>query len=45
MKFRMGGLVHLWMHAHELCLDAANGDSNDWGVRVAAGCWILLSSI
>jgi hypothetical protein len=29
MKFRMGGLVHLWMHAHELCLDAANGDSND----------------
>ena len=29
MKFRMGGLVHLWMHAHELCLNAANGDSND----------------
>ena len=29
MKFRMGGLVHLWMHAHALCLDAANGDSND----------------
>ena len=29
MKFRMGGLVHLWMHAHELCLDAANGDSNE----------------
>ena len=29
MKFRMGGLVHLWMHAHELCLDAVNSDSND----------------
>ena len=29
MQFRMGGLVHLWMHAHELCLDGVNGDSND----------------
>ena len=29
MKFRMGGLVHLWMHAHQLCLDAVSGDSND----------------
>ena len=28
-KFRMGGLVHVWMHAHELCLDAVSGDSND----------------
>ena len=27
MKFRMGGLVHLWMHAHELCLDA--GENNE----------------
>ena len=29
MQFRMGGLVHLWMHAHELCLVGVNGDSND----------------
>ena len=25
-KFRMGGLVHVWMHAHQLCLDA--GENN-----------------
>ena len=29
MKFRMGGLIHLWMHAHQLCLDSVNGASND----------------
>jgi hypothetical protein len=22
MKFRMGGLVNVWMHAHQLCLDS-----------------------
>ena len=27
MKFRMGGLVNLWMHAHQLCLDA--GENNE----------------
>ena len=27
MKFRMGGLVNVWMHAHQLCLDA--GDKNE----------------
>jgi hypothetical protein len=27
MKFRMGGLVHVWMHANELCLNA--GENND----------------
>ena len=26
MKFRMGGLVHVWMHAHQLCLDASEND-------------------
>jgi len=29
MKFRMGGLVNVWVYAHELCLDAVNGDSNE----------------
>ena len=27
MKFRMGGLVNVWMHTHQLCLDA--GDKNE----------------
>ena len=27
MKFRMGGLVNVWMYAHQLCLDA--GDKNE----------------
>ncbi|MDC1491354.1 hypothetical protein N8149_00210 [Gammaproteobacteria bacterium] len=26
MKFRMGGLVNVWMHAHQLCLDAGEND-------------------
>ena len=26
MKFRMGGLVNVWMHAHQLCLDASEND-------------------
>ena len=29
IKFRMGGFVHVWMYAHELCLDAGEGESND----------------
>jgi len=29
IKFRMGGLINVWMHAHELCLDAGKGKSND----------------
>ena len=29
IKFRMGGLLNVWMHAHELCLDAGKGKSND----------------
>lgn len=24
MKFRMGGLVNVWMHAHQLCLNSVN---------------------
>ena len=29
IQFRMGGLVHVWMHAHQLCLNANLNTTND----------------